>query len=138
MAIEHIEDLLAETGRKCLRLIVNMDKRTLGRAIKRIRVMRGMTRIELATTADLPSEVISRMEQGKYSRPEETIKPIARALQLPPGCLAILARGEGKTRAMTDFVQSLQRLKAALVEAQEKGVAVTKRAAQQKERRKAV
>ena len=115
-----------------------MNKRILGQAIKRIRVMRGMTRIELAVAAGLSNDAISRIEQGKHAAPEENIKAIAKGLRLPAGCLSILARGRGKTTAMTDFLRSLQRLIAALVEAQEKGVAVTNRGNRQKEPRKAV
>ncbi|MGH7134299.1 MAG: helix-turn-helix domain-containing protein [Pirellulales bacterium] len=114
------------------------DNRVLGKAIQRIRLIRGMTRSDLAAAAGLPKEMVSLIEQGKQRTPEATIKTIASALRLPRGCLSILARERGKTKAMTEFVQSLQKLIAALVEAQEKGVAITNGATRQRERRKAV
>ena len=101
------------------------DTRSFGKAVKRIRLVRGMSRAELAKAAGLTDDAMSQIEQGKLAASEEAMNAVGKALRIPRGCLAILARNKGKTRPMTEFLQSLQKLIAALVEAQETGVAAT-------------
>jgi transcriptional regulator with XRE-family HTH domain len=90
-----------------------IDQRTLGAAIKKVRVARGLTQAELAAATDLSSggKSIALIEQGKRFVSMETLNRLARALEIPPACLAVLgSESGGDSEAATAFMESLKHL----------------------------
>jgi DNA-binding XRE family transcriptional regulator len=66
-------------------------RRSVGDAIRRLRLARNMTQEQLATAAGLPQSHVSKLEAGKHAPTQTTIARIARALdttpsQIDPGC----------------------------------------------------
>ena len=99
-----------------------IEKETLGRAIKQVRLARGLTQVQLAQAARLSKggNSIALIEQGKRFVSVDTLNVIADALEVPAACLAILgSRRIGTNKAATDFMNSLQRVISAVIHAQE-------------------
>jgi transcriptional regulator with XRE-family HTH domain len=98
-----------------------IDQRTLGAAIKSVRVARGLTQAELATATGFSSggKSIALVEQGKRFVSMDALNKLARALDIPPGCLAVLgSRSGGKSKAATEFIESLKHLISTIIVAQ--------------------
>ena len=92
---------------------MSIEKDVLGAAIKRVRIARGLTQVELAEAAGLSKggKSIALIEQGKRFVSVATLNELAKALDLPPACLAILgSRSTGKNKAAAEFMKSLQHL----------------------------
>lgn len=99
-----------------------IKKETLGAAIKRVRIARRLTQVQLAEAAGLSKggNSIALVEQGKRFVSVDTLNAIADALDVPAACLAILGSHKiGTNKAATDFMHSLQKVILAVVDAQE-------------------
>ncbi len=99
-----------------------IEKETLGAAIKRVRLARGLTQIQLAEAAGLSKggNSIALIEQGKRFVSVDTLNALADALDVPAACLAILGSQKiGTNKAATEFMQSLQKVITAVIHAQE-------------------
>ena len=99
-----------------------IQKETLGAAVKRVRLARGMTQVELAEAAGLSKggNSIALIEQGKRFVSVDTLNALADALDVPAACLAILGSQKiGTNKAATDFMHSLQKVISAVIDAQE-------------------
>jgi transcriptional regulator with XRE-family HTH domain len=99
-----------------------IEKHALGAAIKRVRMARGLTQVELAAAAGLSKggKSIALVEQGKRFVSVDTLNALAGALDIPPACLAILgSKTIGKNKAATEFMKSLQNLVSTVVVADE-------------------
>ena len=100
---------------------MSIDKAALGAAIKRVRTARGLTQVELAQAAGLSKggKSIALVEQGKRFVSVDTLNALANALDIPPGCLAILgSRSIGRDREATRFMKDLQGLISSVLLAQ--------------------
>ncbi|MGQ0636312.1 MAG: helix-turn-helix domain-containing protein [Planctomycetaceae bacterium] len=100
-----------------------IDTATLGAAIKNVRKIRGMTQIELAKASGLShgGNSIALIEQGKRSVSMTTLNAIARALDIPPACLAVLGSTRiGDSEAATALMKSLQQLISRVLRAEER------------------
>jgi transcriptional regulator with XRE-family HTH domain len=98
-----------------------IDQDTLGAAIKEVRVTRGLTQSQLAKRLGFSTGGVALIEQGKRAVSMATLNAIANALELPPGCLAILgSRSGGKSKLLADFVESLKQAISTLINAQSK------------------
>src|SRR5438270_9319089 len=98
-----------------------IDQHTLGTAIKKLRAARGLTQAELAAATGLSSggKSIALIEQGKRFVSMQTLNTLARALEIPPACLAVLgSRSGGSNKAATEFMESLKHLISSIVVAQ--------------------
>jgi transcriptional regulator with XRE-family HTH domain len=98
-----------------------IDQSTLGAAIKRVRVARGLTQAELAlaTSFSKGGKSIALIEQGKRFVSMETLNRLAKALEIPPACLAVLgSRNGGKSKAATAFMESLKHLISTIIVAE--------------------
>jgi transcriptional regulator with XRE-family HTH domain len=94
-----------------------IDNKLLGAAIKRVRMARGLTQAQLAEAAHLSS--IALVEQGRRSVSLDSLNALAKALDIPSACLAVLGtRSTSGNKASADFVESLQQLISAVVLAQ--------------------
>lgn len=99
-----------------------IEKQSLGAAIKRVRLARGLTQVQLAEAAGLSKggNSIALIEQGKRFVSVDTLDLLAEALDVPVACLAILgSRKIGTNKAATDFMHSLQKVISAVIAAQE-------------------
>ena len=100
-----------------------IDQRTLGAAIKNVRVARGLTQAELAAATGFSSggKSIALIEQGKRFVSMDALNKLARALDVPPACLAVLgSRSGGSSKAATEFMESLKHLISTIVVAKTK------------------
>lgn len=96
-----------------------IEQETLGAAVKSVRMTRGLTQSQLAKRLGFSSGGIALIEQGKRAVSMSTLNAIAKALDLPPGCLAILGtRNSGKSKPLADFVESLKHAILTLIAAQ--------------------
>lgn len=99
-----------------------IEKVTLGAAVKRVRLARGLTQVKLAEAAGLSKggNSIALIEQGKRFVSVDTLNALAAALDVPAACLAILgSRKIGTNKAATDFMHSLQKVITTVIDAQE-------------------
>lgn len=99
-----------------------IEKETLGAAIKRVRLARGLTQVQLAEASGLSKggNSIALIEQGRRFVSVDTLNALANALHVPAACLAILGSKKiGTSKAATDFMHSLQKVISAVIEAQE-------------------
>jgi transcriptional regulator with XRE-family HTH domain len=100
---------------------MKIDRNALGAAIKSVRMARGLTQAKLAAGLGFSSGSVALIEQGKRSVSMASLNAIAKALDIPPACLAILgSHGGAKSKAVADFMASLKSLVSALVNAQGK------------------
>lgn len=101
---------------------MTIEKETLGAAIKRVRLARGLTQVQLAEAAGLSKggNSVALIEQGKRFVSVATLNALADALDVPAACLAILGSQKiGTNKAATDFMHSLQKVISAVIHAQE-------------------
>jgi transcriptional regulator with XRE-family HTH domain len=102
---------------------MSIEKQALGAAIKQVRTIRGLTQVELARAVGLSKggKSIALIEQGKRFVSVDTLNALAKALDIPPACLAILgSRSIGRNKVATQFMKELQRLISSVLLAQEK------------------
>lgn len=98
-----------------------IQKETLGTAIKKVRLARGLTQVQLAVAAGLSKggNSIALIEQGKRFVSVDTLNALADALNVPAACLAILgSQNIGTNKAATDFMHSLQKVISAVMDTQ--------------------
>jgi transcriptional regulator with XRE-family HTH domain len=97
-------------------------KEMLGAAVRQVRLARGLTQVELAEAAGLSKggNSIALIEQGKRFVSVDTLNALARALDVPPACLAILGSEKiGTNKAATEFMRSLQKVITAVIDAEQ-------------------
>lgn len=100
---------------------MSIEKAALGAAIKRVRTARGLTQVELAQATGLSKagKSVALIEQGKRFVSVETLNALAKALDIPPACLAILgSRNTGPDKEFTQFMKNLQELISSVLFAQ--------------------
>jgi transcriptional regulator with XRE-family HTH domain len=96
-----------------------IDKQLLGKAIRQMRQLRGVSQAALAEEAGLQGNSIALIERGQRGVSMETLNALAEALDVPAACLAML--GTSKIAGSNDsatLVKSLQKLILATVAAQ--------------------
>jgi transcriptional regulator with XRE-family HTH domain len=59
------------------------EQRLLGRHVKRLREVRGLTQEELAERSGLSSDTIRRFEHGNFSPSHRTLRKLCKGLELP-------------------------------------------------------
>jgi transcriptional regulator with XRE-family HTH domain len=116
-----------------------IDRILLGKAIRRVRELRGLSQAALAQQAGLRGNSVALIERGQRGVSIETLNELADALKIPAACLTML--GMSKIAGLSEsarLVKSMQKLIVATINAQtsmdEKGKskARTKRAATKK------
>lgn len=98
-----------------------IEKRLLGKAIRQIRDLRGISQAKLAEEAGLQSNSVALIERGQRGVSMDTLNALAEVLELPAACLAMLGTsriaGDGDSESL---VKSLQKLIVATIVAQAK------------------
>ena len=98
---------------------MSITKKSLGDAIHSVRITRGLTQKDLASAIKMAQGFVSLIEQGKRSLSVGTLDKIAKALEIPTGCLLIMASSNSmRNKSAEKFKQSLQRLIATIIQAQ--------------------
>jgi transcriptional regulator with XRE-family HTH domain len=100
---------------------LSIDKKSLGRAFRRLRLARGLSQKEVARAAGLAESgnSLALIERGERFVSLETLNALAEALDVPSACLAILGSAPLRGRKeVNDLMESLQKLVLATVEAQ--------------------
>jgi transcriptional regulator with XRE-family HTH domain len=96
-----------------------IDKTTLGKAIRQVRNLRGMSQVALAEEAGIQGNSLALIERGQRGVSMDTLNELAGALNVPAACLAMLGSkkiaGSNESAA---FVKSLQKLISATIVAQ--------------------
>lgn len=96
-----------------------IDKKTLGKAIRQIRNLRGLSQANLAKDAGIQPNSLALVERGERGVSMEKLNALSAALGVPAACLAVLgAKKIGGSGDSTAFVKSLQRLIFATIVAQ--------------------
>ena len=95
-----------------------IEKGGLGRAIKEIRVARGMSQGQLAKATNLTSNYISMIENGHRDSPIDTINTFASAFGVPTSFIAFLAESSSKDTDSDKLLSSLKRLIKAFIAAE--------------------
>lgn len=101
---------------------MEIDPKHLGLAVREMRLARGMTQIELARAAGMSASgnTIAVIERGERGISLRTMNQIAKALQLPAGCLSILAsRTQSGDKDLIRLLKSMQKLVRTVVAAQQ-------------------
>lgn len=96
-----------------------IDKLLLGKAIRQIRELRGVSQAALAKESGLQGNSVALIERGQRGVSMETLNALAEALDVPAACLAML--GTSKIAGSGDsagLVKSLQKLIWATVNAE--------------------
>jgi transcriptional regulator with XRE-family HTH domain len=88
-----------------------IDRDLLGKSIRQVRELRGLSQTALADAAGLQGNSVAMIERGERGISMETLNALARALKVPAACLAML--GTSKIRGEADsspLVASMQKL----------------------------
>ena len=110
-----------------------IDQSILGAAIKHVRQAHGLTQSQLAKRLGFSSGGIALIEQGNRAVSMATLNAVANALEIPPGCLAILgSRSGGKSKPLAEFIESLKHLITTLIVAQQELTAEDQKAGTKK------
>jgi len=98
---------------------VAIDTQLLGKAIRQMRELRGVSQAALAEMAGLQGNSVALIERGERGVSLETLNGLARVLDVPAACLAMLGTSEISNDANSRaFVASLQKLILATLVAQ--------------------
>jgi transcriptional regulator with XRE-family HTH domain len=96
-----------------------IEKDLLGKAIRQIRELRGISQATLAEQAGIRGNSVALVERGLRGVSMDTLNAIAEALNVPAACLTILGTskiaGDGDSASL---VKSMQKLIVATVSAQ--------------------
>ena len=96
-----------------------IDQKLLGQGIRKIRKLRGMTQAELAQASGLAESgnSLALIERGERGVSIESLNALARALEVPAGCLTILGtRAPANDPALRPLISSMHRLVEKVVE----------------------
>jgi transcriptional regulator with XRE-family HTH domain len=98
-----------------------IEKGLLGKAIRQVRELRGISQAALAKQAGLQGNSVALIERGQRGVSLDSLNAIADVLEVPAACLAMLGTskiaGDSSSAAL---VKSLQKLTLAAVAAQAK------------------
>jgi transcriptional regulator with XRE-family HTH domain len=97
-----------------------IEKALLGKAIRKVRTLRGISQAALAEQAGLQSNFVALVERGQRGVSMETLNSLADALDMPAACLAILGTNKIAGGDGTALVKSMQKLIMATFTAQTK------------------
>ena len=98
-----------------------IDQQLLGKAIRRVRQLRGMTQVELAEAAGLRGNSVALIERSQRGVSIETLNELADALEVPAACLTMLGTSKlSSLRGSARLVSSMQKLILATITAEEK------------------
>jgi transcriptional regulator with XRE-family HTH domain len=107
-----------------------IDRELLGKSIRQVRELRGMSQAGLAEAAGIRGNSVALIERGERGVSMETLNALADALRLPAGCLAMLGTSKIAGQAESkSLVSSMQKLILATMVAQK--TVETKEAAEQ-------
>jgi len=96
-----------------------IDRQLLGKAIRRVRNLRGISQAALAENAGLQGNSVALIERGQRGVSMETLNELADALGIPAACLAILGTPKiGGLAGSAPLVKSMQKLVLATITAQ--------------------
>src|SRR5215218_3670747 len=96
-----------------------IDRQLLGKAIRRVRNLRGISQAVLAENAGLQGNSVALIERGQRGVSMETLNDLADALEIPAACLAILGTPKiGGMVGSASLVKSMQKLVVATITAQ--------------------
>ncbi len=105
-----------------------IDKELLGKAIRKVREMRGISQAALAEQAGLQGNSVALIERGQRGVSLDSLNALAEVLDVPAACLALLGTSKiAGDRTRASLVKSLQKLIVATVvaktdlESKEKG-----------------
>lgn len=101
---------------------MTIDRKQLGKAIRSLRTRRGMTQVELSRAARMSGtgNTVALIERGERGVSMKAINRLAKALEVPAGCLAALgSRAESGHPELAGLLKSIQELIVTTVEAQE-------------------
>jgi transcriptional regulator with XRE-family HTH domain len=91
--------------------IMAIDAATLGAAIRELRQLRRETQSGLAAAAKLAPNSIAVIERGERAVSLTSLNAIAKALDIPAGCLAILGTNRiAESPQSAAFVNSLKKV----------------------------
>jgi transcriptional regulator with XRE-family HTH domain len=98
---------------------MSIDRKLLGRAIRQVRELRGLSQAALAQKAGLRGNSVALIERGERGVSIDTLNSLAEALEIPSACLTML--GMSRIRGLSDssrLVRSFQKLITATLEAE--------------------
>ena len=98
-----------------------IEKELLGKAIRQIREMRGLSQAALAKAVGLQGNSVALIERGQRGVSMETLNELADVLRIPAACLTIM--GTAKIAGQSDsaaLIKSMQELIRTTVSAQSK------------------
>jgi transcriptional regulator with XRE-family HTH domain len=96
-----------------------IEKALLGKAIRHVRELRGMSQAALAEAAGLRGNSVALIERGQRGVSMDTLNELADALRVPAACLTMLGTSQiAGQRESVPFVTSLQKLILATIVAQ--------------------
>ena len=96
-----------------------IERRLLGKAIRKVRQLRGLSQVALAGQAGLRGNSLALIERGQRGDSLESLNALADALDVPAACLTVLGTSKiAGDRSSTTLVRKLQKLIVATVSAQ--------------------
>jgi transcriptional regulator with XRE-family HTH domain len=96
-----------------------IERRLLGKAIRKVRQLRGLSQVALAGQAGLRGNSLALIERGQRGVSLESLNALADALDVPAACLTVLGTSKiAGDRSSTTLVRKLQKLIVATVSAQ--------------------
>lgn len=98
---------------------MEIDRELLGKAIRQVRAVRGMSQADLAEQAGLKSNTVALIERGQRGVSMESLNALADVLRVPAACLTMLGTsGRNEDTGTQTLVQSMQNLIAATIDTQ--------------------
>jgi transcriptional regulator with XRE-family HTH domain len=98
-----------------------IERGLLGKAIRRMRALRGISQAALAKQAGLQGNSVALIERGQRGVSLDSLNAIADVLELPAACLAMLGTSKNAgDSSSASLVKTLQKLTLATVAAQSK------------------
>ena len=101
---------------------MSIDREFLGAAIRKLRLQRGLTQSALAAAAGLVPNSVAVIERGERAVSVDSLNSLAAALEIPPGCLAILGSNRiAESPQSASFLESLKKLISVTLKAEAAG-----------------
>jgi transcriptional regulator with XRE-family HTH domain len=97
-----------------------IDRELLGKSIRKVRELRGLSQAALAGAAGLQGNSVALIERGERNVSMESLNALAQVLRVPAACLAMLGTSEIAGEASSkSLVSSMQKLILATMVAQQ-------------------
>lgn len=103
---------------------MKIDQKQLGEAVRSVRKLRHLTQAELAKAVGLAPNTVAILERGERPCSLRTLNALAKALNVPAACLAVMGspNPSSKSSVASQMLLKLQSLITTIIEVEQRTI----------------